>query len=182
MAGAGPIPGILGLLSSQIAAFLALLLAASAAHKVLGFARARAAAHEFAGVPPAAAAAAAAAMAFAETLAAVLLIAPAYRAAGAWLATAIFGIYLALIACAILERREVDCGCSFGGARRTPGAFEATRNGVLVMLAMLAALSSAGGALPVAASQALAACALFALYAALDQVVGQSPMRKGTAL
>ena len=93
-------------------------------------------------------------VAFAETLAAVLLIAPAYRAAGAWLAAAIFGAYLALIARATLEQREVDCGCSFGRGRRAPGAFEATRNGVLVMLAMLAALSSAGGALPVAASQA----------------------------
>ena len=182
MAGAGPIPEVLGLLSSQIAAFLAMLLAASAAHKALRFARARAAAHEFAGVPPVAAAAAAAGVAFAETLAAVLLIAPAYRAAGAWLAAAIFGAYLALIARAILEQREVDCGCSFGSARRAPGTFEAIRNGVLVMLAMLAALSSAGGALPVAASQALAGCALLALYAALDQVMGQAPMRKGAAL
>jgi hypothetical protein len=43
-------------------------------------------------------------------------------------------------------------------------------------------LSSAGGAPPVAASQALAACALLALYAALDQVMGQGPIRKGAAL
>jgi hypothetical protein len=182
MAGAGPIPEVLGLLSSQIAAFLALLLGASAAHKALRFARARSAAQEFAGVPPAAAAAAAAGVAVAETLAAVLLIVPAYRAAGAWLAAALFGAYPALIARAILEQREVDCGCSFGSARRAPGTFEATRNGVLVMLAMLAALSSAGGALPVAASQAFAGCALLALYAALDQVMGQAPMRKGAAL
>jgi hypothetical protein len=182
MSGTGPIPNILGLLSSQIAAFLALLLGASAAHKALRFARARAAAHEFAGVPPAAAAAAAASVAFVETLAAVLLIAPAFRAAGAWLAAALFGGYLALIARAILEQREVDCGCSFGSARRAPGTFEAIRNGALVTLAMLAALSSAGGALPVVASQALAACALLALYVALDQVMGQAPMRKGAAL
>jgi hypothetical protein len=120
-------------------------------------------------------------VAVAETLAAALLIVPAYRAAGAWLAAALFGAYLALIARAILEEREVDCGCSFGSARRAPGTFEATRNAVLVTLAMLAALSSAGGALPVAASQALAGCALLALYAALDQVMGQAPMRKGAA-
>jgi hypothetical protein len=181
MPGTAPISEILGLLSSQIAAFLALLLAASAAHKALGFARARAAAREFAGVPAAAAAAAVAAAALAEALAAVLLIAPDCRAAGAWLATALFGVYLALIARAILEQREVDCGCSFAGSRRAPGAFEAMRNGVLVVLAMLAALSSAGGALPVSASQALAACALLALYAALDQVMGQQPIRKGGA-
>jgi hypothetical protein len=182
MEATGPIPEILGLLSSQISAFLALLLAASAAHKALRFARARSAAQEFAGVPPATAAAAAAGVVFAETLAAVLLVVPAYRAAGAWLAATIFGAYLALIARAILEHREVDCGCSFGSARRAPGTFEATRNGVLVMLAMLAALSSAGGALPVAASQVLAGCALLALYAALDQVMGQAPLRKGAAL
>ena len=182
MAGTGPIPEILGLLSSQIAVFLALLLAASAAHKTLKFARARTAAHEFAGVPRGAASAAAAAMALAEALAAALLIAPVHRAAGAWLAAAIFGAYLALIARAIVEQREVDCGCSFAPPGRALGAFEATRNGVLVVLAMLAALSSAGGALPVAASQGLAACALFSLYIALDQVMGQRPMRKGAAL
>jgi len=182
MAGAGPIPEILGMLSSQIAAFLALLLAASAAHKAQNFARARTAAHEFAGVPRGLAAAAAAAMALAEAIAAALLIAPVHRAAGAWLATAIFGAYLALIARAIVERREVDCGCSFGPPARSLGAFAAIRNGVLVVLALLAALSSAAGAMPVAASQGLAACALFALYIALDQVMGLKPMRNGTAL
>ena len=181
MAGTAPILEVLGLLGAQIAAFLALLLSASAAHKALRFARARTAAREFAGVPPGGAAAAAVAAACVEALTAVLLIAPACRAAGAWLAAAIFGAYLALIARAILEQRAVDCGCNFAGAPRAPGAFEAARNGVLVILAMITALSAAGAALPVSASQALAACALLALYAALDQVIGLGPMRKGTA-
>jgi hypothetical protein len=179
---AASVAEVLGSLSAQIAAFLALLLAASAAHKVLGFTRARSAAHEFAGVPRTAAAAAAAAVIFAETLGATLVIVPSWREAGAWLAAALFGAYLGLIARAIVERREVDCGCSFSNAPHPLGAFEATRNGVLVVLAMLAALSSAAdGAWPVSASQAVAACALFALYAALDQVMGQGPVRKNTS-
>jgi len=176
---AGSAPEVLRLLSAQTAAFLALLLAASAAHKLARFERARLAAHEFAGLPLGAAAPAAAAIALLETLAAALLIAPAQRATGGWLAAAIFGGYLALIARAIVEQREVDCGCSFGAARRLLGPFEALRNCVLVVLAMLAALASAAVAAPISLSQALAAVALLALYAALDQVMGIRPMRKG---
>jgi hypothetical protein len=41
MAGAGPVPEILGLLSCQIAVLLALLLAASALHKALRYAARR---------------------------------------------------------------------------------------------------------------------------------------------
>jgi len=179
---ASSVPEVLRLLSAQIAAFLALLLGASAAHKAARFGRARTAAHEFAGVPRGAAGPAAAGIAVAEGLAALLLIAPAYRAAGAWLAAAIFGGYLTLIARAIVEQRAVDCGCSFGSPRVGLGAFEAVRNAVLVVLAMLAALSSAGGAVPVALSQGLAAGALLALYAALDQIMALRPIRKGAVL
>jgi hypothetical protein len=175
----GSTPEVLRLLSSQTAGFLAVLLAASAAHKAARFERARSAAHQFAGVPRNAAPAATVAIALIEALAAALLIVPASRATGAWLAAAIFGGYLTLIARAIVQNREVDCGCSFGAARHALGAFEALRNSVLVVLAMLAALSSAAGAVPVSVSQGLAAVALFALYAALDQVMGLWPVRKG---
>jgi hypothetical protein len=179
MANGATIPEVLKLLSAQTAAFLALLLAASAAHKAAKFARARTAAHEFAGIARRAAGLAATGIALAEALAAVLLAAPASRVAGAWLAAAIFGGYLALIARAIVEQRAVDCGCSFGPPRGALGAFEALRNAVLVVLAMLAALSSASGAVPVAVVQWLAGGALLALYAALDQVMALRPMRKG---
>jgi len=39
----------------------------------------------------------------------------------------------------------------------------------------------AGGAVPVAASQLLAACAFLALYGALDQVMAVRPLRRGAA-
>jgi hypothetical protein len=53
---------------------------------------------------------------------------------------------------------------------------------LLVLLALLVALPASGGASPLPASQLLGACAFFALYAALDQVMGLQPMRKGAVL
>jgi hypothetical protein len=175
--------GVAQLLISQLAAFLALLLAASAIHKGLRRQHMQNVAHEFAGVPRAAAPWVLAGVGLAETLAAALLIPPAQRAAGAWLAAAIFGAYFALIVRAIVQhRRHVDCGCSFGASGRKLGAFEVGRNAVLVLLALLVALPASGGASPLPASQLLGACAFFALYAALDQVMGLQPMRKGAVL
>jgi hypothetical protein len=108
---------------------------------------------------------------------------PAYRAAGAALAASLLGVYLALILRAILQgRRDADCGCSFGRSRRPLGAFDAGRNAVLTALALGVALASARAAAPIAASQALGAVSLLALYTALDQVMGLQPMRKGAAL
>ena len=48
----------------------------------------------------------------------------------------------------------------------------------LLGLAILVA-ASARGAVPVQGSQLLAACALLALYGALDQVMALAPMRSG---
>jgi hypothetical protein len=183
MIGTGQMPAVAELLSSQLAAFLALLLAASAIHKSLRFGRARSVMHEFAGVPRAAAPLAVAAACLGEGLSAVLLIVPASRSIGAWLAAAILGAYLGLIVHAIAkDRRHVDCGCSFGATRRALGTYEVVRNCVLVAFALLVAASADGRAAPLAASQMLAACAFLALYGALDQVMGLRPMRRGAVL
>jgi len=168
------------LLSSQLCAFLALLLAASAAHKALRWAHMQRVAHEFAGVPRSVAPAAAAAAALAESLAAALLFVPAWRWAGALLAALIWGAYLALMLRALAGgRRGVDCGCSFVPTRHPLGAFDVARNAVLVASAMLVAVSAASGAQAVSASQVLAACALLALYGALDHAMALQPLRRG---
>jgi hypothetical protein len=170
------------LLSAQLAAFLALLLAAAAVHKWIRSAQMRTAVQELAGVPRAAAAWAVMAAALGEALAAAMLFVPAYRAAGALLAALMWGGYLALIVRAISQgRREVECGCSFGRTRHPLGAFEAARNVALVAMALLVA-AGAGGAPTVAASQWLAACAFLALYGALDQVMTLQPLRRGAAV
>jgi hypothetical protein len=175
-------PGVLQVLSSQLASFLALLFVASAVQKWVRWGHTQSVVREFAGVPPEAAPWAAASAGFGELLAAVLLLVPAYRVSGAALGASILGAYLALIVRAIAKgRRDVDCGCSFGSARRTLGAFEVGRNAALMTMAVLVALSAQGGVAP-AAAQLLAGCAFLALYGALDQVMGLQPMRKGSVL
>jgi hypothetical protein len=170
------------LLVAQLAAFLAVLLLASAAHKGMRFARTRKVVHEFAGVPRAAAAAVAFAAALGELLAAAALFVPTYRLAGASLATLIWGVYLALILRAIGQgRRDADCGCSFGSKPHPLGAFEVARNALLLAFAALVGVSTVRGAVPVAASQVLAACAFLTLYGALDQVMAVRPQRRGAA-
>jgi hypothetical protein len=59
------------------------------------------------------------------------------------------------------------------------GAFEVARNSLLVIFAVLLAVSSTSGVEPVSATQALAAFALLALYGALDQVMSLQPLRRG---
>jgi hypothetical protein len=173
---------VMRLLSAQLAAFLALLLAAAAVHKWMRSAQMRNAAQELAGVPRAAAAWAVMAAALGEALAAAMLWVPAYRAAGALLAALIWSLYLALILRAIAQgRRDVDCGCSFGRTRHPLGVFEAARNVLLVAMALLVA-ATARGAPAAAASQLLAACAFLALYGALDQVMTLQPLRRGAAV
>jgi hypothetical protein len=175
--------GVMRILIAQLAAFLALLLLASAVHKAIRWPHTQRVIRNFARVPAAASSATALAAALIEALAGALLLAPAYRAAGAVLAALLWAAYLALIVRAIVNgRRDVDCGCSFGRVHRPLGAFQVLRNAVLVFLAVLVAVSAAGGSVPVTASEVLAACALLALYGALDQVMALQPLRRGEVL
>jgi hypothetical protein len=173
---------IAGLLLAQLAAFVALLLLASAAHKALTWRRTRSVVENFGGVPRSAASAAAAAACALEGLAGLLLILPDHRRAGAALASAILGLYLALIVRAVAQRRgAVDCGCSFGASSRRLGTFEIARNAVLLAAALFL-FAFADAVAPLAPSQLLAACALLALYGAVDQLTALQPMRGGTVL
>jgi len=168
-------------LMAQLAAFLALLLAASATDKWMRWPNSMRAVHEFAGVPHPAAAAALVAVGLAELLAAALLLGSVHRAGGAGLAALIWGTYLALMLRALAKgRRDVDCGCSFGGARHPLGAFEVSRNALLALLASLVAFTPTVAQGPVL-SRLLAAAALLALYGALDQVMALQPLRRAEA-
>jgi uncharacterized membrane protein YphA (DoxX/SURF4 family) len=172
-------PDVAGVLLAQIAAFLAVLLIASAVHKALGWRRTRTVVQDFGGVPRRAASAAALAACAIEALAGALLLLPDHRRAGAALATAVLGVYLALIARAVaVDRGAVDCGCSFGGGSRHLGKFEIVRNAVLLAAALLV-LTCADASATMAPSQLLAACALLALYGAVDQLTALQPLRQG---
>jgi uncharacterized membrane protein YphA (DoxX/SURF4 family) len=178
MAAAASIFGIMESLAVQCAAFQAALLLASGLHKLVRRHRTRTVVHEFAGVPRHLAPFAVAAAAAAELSAGLLLLTPSLRAAGGAVAALIWGIYLWLIVRAIAQgRRDVDCGCTFGVARRPLGAYQVTRNGILTGTALLVTAVSAAG--PVTATQIVAAFALLALYGALDQVMALQPLRPG---
>jgi hypothetical protein len=173
---------IAAVLLAQLAAFLAVLLVASAAHKASAMRRTRTVVQNFAGVPRPAAAGAALAACAIEGLAGLLLILPDHRRAGAALAAAILGLYLALIVRAVAERRgALDCGCSFGASSRRLGRFDIARNALLLASALLL-LELADGVAPLAPSQLLAACALLAIYGAVDELTALQTMRRGTVL
>jgi hypothetical protein len=174
----------LKVLLAQVAVFQALLLAATALHKAVRWRRSLGVMQRFAGVPRALSAAAAGGAIATEVSAAVLLAVPTLREAGAALAAVIWSVYLALIVRAIVQdRRDVDCGCSFGPNTSPLGGFHIARNVLLMALAVLVAgVSARGGVVAAEGSQLLAGFALLALYGAVDQVMGLQPLRRGEVL
>jgi len=181
------LPGVIGdtahALAAQAAAFEALLLCASALHKAVKWGHLRGVMRQFAGIPAPLAPFALAGVAVLEVGAGFLLFLPALHTIGAVLAAVVWMTYLMLIVRAIAQgRRDADCGCSFGGAHRSLGTYQVTRNGVLSGLAVLVALDFDLGGGGVQTSQLLPACALLALYGALDQVMALQPLRGGEVL
>jgi hypothetical protein len=187
--------GVIALLVTQVAVFLALILLASGLHKVMRRARIESVVREFAGVSGVFAPFVAMAAAAAELLAGLMLLMPGCRALGGILAASIWAMYLCFILRAIAQgRRDVDCGCTFGAAHRPLGPFQVTRNAVLVGTAALVAAGAAmsGGAAPsggavvgaavIVGSEILAALALAALYGAIEHVMALTPPRGGVLL
>ena len=134
----------------QFAVSDALLLLASAGHKLIGWRAARRAVQQFGGVPESLTTAVLVAVLAAELCAAALLLGPAHRAAGGVSAAGLWTVYLGfMVRALVLGRRDVDCGCSFGAHRAPLGAFHWARNAVLVLTAVVVALAAthAGGPL-----------------------------------
>jgi hypothetical protein len=175
-------------LAAQLAVFQALLLTASAVHKASTWSHSLGVMRQFGGVPSSLARAALGVVIASEFVAALLLLVPASRAAGAVVAAALWTVYLALILRAILQnRRDLECGCSFGFASRPAsrplGTFQLLRNGVLSGMAVgIAAVSAVAGGVSVELSQVLGGLALLALYGAVDQVMALQPLRSGELL
>jgi hypothetical protein len=167
--------------AAQVAAFQAMLLAASAVHKAARWTHSRIVLRQFAGVPGVVAGPLLGAATAAELAAGGLLMLPAYRTTGAVLAALIWTLYLALIVRAIVQgRRDVDCGCSFGPTSRPLGSFQLGRNLVLASLAAFVAWESAfAGTVATQGTFVLGGLALLALYGALDQVMALQPLRSG---
>ncbi len=175
------LPGVVQSFAAQMAAFQAMLLAASAVHKMASWTRSLSVMREFAGVPGTLAGPALGAATAAELTAGTLLMVPGWCATGALLAGLIWTLYLVLIIRAIAGgRRDADCGCSFGSTSRPLGTFQIGRNLVLTALAFfIAGAALVHGPVPAQGTHVLGGLALLALYGALDQVMALQPLRSG---
>lgn len=131
---------------SILALFLAIILAAAAAHKLAERVRLTQATSGLLRLSPALAMPATMAAAAIEAAAALALIFPASRFAGALLAALLWAGYgAALIAARQRGDSGIDCGCDFGARRSGIGRFTIARAFALAAAALLLCLSPAGG-------------------------------------
>lgn len=131
---------------SVLAPFLAIILAAAAAHKLAERPRLTRATAGLLRLPPALAMPATMAAATVEFAAAVALLFPASRPAGALLAALLWAGYgAALLAARRRGDGGIDCGCDFGAHRNGIGRFAIARAFALAAAAALLCLSPAGG-------------------------------------
>ncbi|MBO9697537.1 MAG: hypothetical protein J7499_15195 [Sphingopyxis sp.] len=131
---------------SVLALFLAIVLAVAAAHKLAERARLTQATMGLLRLSPALAMPATMAAAAVEFAAALALLFPASRFAGALLAALLWAGYGAALAAA--ARRGdggIDCGCDFGARRSGIGRFTIARAFALACAAALLCLSPAEG-------------------------------------
>ncbi len=174
------VAGVARTLLDALAAFLALLLLASAVHKTLGFPRARTAAREFGGVSRPLAGFAALAALLGEAAAGAGLLLPEQRRAAALLAVLLWSLYTLLIGRALARgRRGIDCGCSFGTAVHGLGAYQLVRNLCLMAGAVLVAVDAGGRFTPLPMALLPAALGLLVLYVALDLAMSLGMPRAG---
>ncbi|MBK9135169.1 MAG: methylamine utilization protein MauE [Betaproteobacteria bacterium] len=152
-----------------LAAALAALLLLGAWAKLRDLALFRAAVENYGLLPERGAAAVAVVLPCAEAACGVLLLPLATRGAGALAAAALVGaVTLAVLAALVRGRGGVDCGCG-GGTGSMPdvplGAGLVARNGVLIVLALAAALPPAPRALHAVDALSIAGTVLFVLGA-----------------
>ena len=163
---------------------LTLLLGSAAGHKLRDARRFRASVESYAIVPRSLAAPVAALLIAGEVLLALSLVAacvaPALRAASLVGAAALLVLYAAAILVNLARgRRHLDCGCAGPAARRPISGALVTRNLLLAGAALLA--SGEIAARPFEGVDALtvvaAVAAGSALYAAIDHLLAQAPLR-----
>lgn len=119
---------------AAVALFLALLLGASALHKVLARERLAPVTARLAGVALPLGAMLLALSATVEALAALALLVPALQAGGALAGAGLWSVY----ALALLRHRGkvLDCGCDFAAREAPVGAFAILRPVLLALLAL----------------------------------------------
>ena len=156
-------------MAAYLAAYIGLLLLASAAHKFADPQRAREAVRSLLGLGEAGTRSAWMAAAALEIAAAVAVLSTDARLAGAVLAATLWAGYVAAILLAVLRGKSVDCGCSFGGGRQHSVTASLGRSTALLLLAI--ALAATNIVLPAQALGVLAilgGVALLVLHVAFD--------------
>lgn len=148
-----------------ITLFLALVLAASAAHKLMDRPRATLATVRLTGVPSPLGMALVLSAATYEGLAALALAMAPFRQEGAIAATALWTVYaLALLR---LRGQVLDCGCDFIPREKAVDAVAILRPALLALLALWVATASAD---PFSADAPFAALALLSLWFAASEL------------
>lgn len=146
--------------------FLALVLAVSAAHKLLAPERLAMAAAKLAGIQPAAGALLSFAAAALEIVAALALLFAESRIIGCAIAALLWAGYAILLARRIGTR--LDCGCSFGGGEKPVTPAIASRAAGLAVVAIVAGILPSA---PFSIQSLFAAAGFLALYLALDELL-----------
>lgn len=168
------------LASVTITAFLVILLARAAWHKVDRFLETVGFAQGYGLVPDAWAAPAVRALTGAEVAAIVALLMPATRPFGGLLAAGLFAGYGLVMAAALLGgRTRIDCGC--GGPPQIVSAVTLARNAVLAGLGVAVAALPVATVPPLGAAVAIAAAlVLAAQYGVAEKLGSHLPhMREG---
>lgn len=163
------------------ALFLAIILAAAAAHKLAERARLTQATAGLLSLAPAVAMPIMMAAAAVEFSAALALLFPSSRAAGALLAALLWAAYgTALLAARRRGDGAIDCGCDFGARKSGIGRFAIARAFALSAAALLLCLSPAGGG-DIGIQSIFAALAFVALlYAAGELANLPAPSRSAS--
>lgn len=155
---------------SVLTLFLAMVLGIAAAHKLAERSRLASATAGLLRIDPAIAAPVAMAAAATEFAAALALLFPVSRSAGALLAALLWAGYgAALVGARRRGDGGIDCGCDFGARRSGIGRFAITRPFALA-LAALALLSSPAGGGGVDVQSTFAALAFVALLFAAGEI------------
>lgn len=164
-----------GLISLSETTFLVALLARAAWHKAQAFPETTGFAMGYDLVPPRLVPPILRALIVAEALAALFLILPATRLAGATLAAGLFLGYGVLMALALGHgRRQIDCGC--GGPPQMVSAWTVARNGMLATLAAIVAVLPAVAVGAMGAALAITAgLTAWAIYTVSERLASHVP-------
>lgn len=167
--------GPAALASVTITAFLVIVLARAAWHKIDRYLETVGFAQGYGLVPEAAAAPVVRALTLAEIAAILLLLVPATRPFGGLVGAGLFAGYGLLMAAALRQgRTRIECGC--GGPPQLVSGFTLARNAGLAALGLAVALLPVAPVPPMGALLAIvAALVLAAQYGILEKLASHLP-------